>query len=103
MYHFCLRFTNPIGYFGRDEELLGQGLELYDKLQHLLMKHDAIASGSPLPPESSESISKSKTPAASTRVISSQFEDGEEEDDDFAQLARRLSPTLTPFHFKPNE
>ncbi|XP_008799838.2 TOM1-like protein 6 [Phoenix dactylifera] len=74
-----------------DEKLLGLGLELYDKLQSLLMKHDAIASGSPLPPESSESISKSKMPVASTPVRNSQFEDEEEEDDDFAQLARRNS------------
>ncbi|XP_073114541.1 TOM1-like protein 6 isoform X2 [Elaeis guineensis] len=73
-----------------DEEILGQGLELYDKLQSLLMKHDAIASGSPLPPESSESISKSKMPVASTPIVNSQFED-EDEDDDFAQLARRNS------------
>lgn len=94
--------SNPIVYFGRDEQLLGQGLELYDKLESLLMKHDAIASGSPLPPELTESISKSEVPVASTPVVNSQFE-GEEEDDDFAQLARRLKPTIAPFHFKPGE
>lgn len=33
----------------RDEELLCQVLSLNDDLQHVLAKHDAIASGSPLP------------------------------------------------------
>ncbi|WOK97929.1 TOM1-like protein 2 [Canna indica] len=40
----------------RDEELLGRGLELNDNLQSLLAKHDAIASGSPLPADVSEAI-----------------------------------------------
>ncbi|KAF5189964.1 hypothetical protein FRX31_020449, partial [Thalictrum thalictroides] len=34
-----------------DEELLFQGLSLNDSLQSVLVKHDAIASGSPLPTE----------------------------------------------------
>ncbi|KAJ0089083.1 hypothetical protein Patl1_31491 [Pistacia atlantica] len=38
-----------------DEELLGRGLELNDSLQTLLAKHDAIASGSPLPIQGSSS------------------------------------------------
>ncbi|KAJ0027535.1 hypothetical protein Pint_35003 [Pistacia integerrima] len=38
-----------------DEELLGRGLELNDSLQTLLAKHDAIASGSPLPIQGSGS------------------------------------------------
>jgi hypothetical protein len=35
----------------RDEELLKQGLDINDRLQGILVKHDAIASGSPLPVE----------------------------------------------------
>ncbi|XP_044508874.1 TOM1-like protein 6 [Mangifera indica] len=38
-----------------NEELLGRGLELNDSLQTLLAKHDAIASGTPLPIQGSGS------------------------------------------------
>ncbi|CAN1277084.1 TOM1-like protein 6 [Linum perenne] len=90
-----------------DEELLIQGLELNDSLQTLLAKHDAIASGSPMPSLASQlryeqrdgSSSNMKpnevndqTPEASTEPIApvSNFsiEDDEEEEDDFSQLAR---------------
>ncbi|KAL6002940.1 hypothetical protein ACLOJK_023162 [Asimina triloba] len=97
-----------------DEELLGQGLELNDNIQGLLAKHDAIASGSPLPAETTGSghgptaptaavadLPLSKTlssgpggnaVAASSAVVSERIEEEEEdEDDDFAQLARRRS------------
>ncbi|KAJ6803794.1 target of Myb protein 1-like [Iris pallida] len=83
-----------------DEDLLAQGLTLNDELQSLLAKHDAIASGSPLPAESSgfplpaetsETIPGPSTPVASTHAVTSEFDDEEEEDDDFAQLARRNS------------
>ncbi|KAJ8500404.1 hypothetical protein OPV22_010956 [Ensete ventricosum] len=96
----------------RDEELLGRGLELNDNLQSLLAKHDAIASGSPLPAEVSESITKhdaitssspppvgvsesitsSRTPVVPQPAAISWYGDEEEdEDDDFAQLAHRNS------------
>lgn len=96
-----------------DEELLGQGLELNDTLQSVLAKHDAIASGSPLPTQAtnfsplsaSESHPKpadvkesSQQPGASPSlqivpVGKSQIEEDGDEEDDFAQLARRHSRT----------
>ncbi|KAJ7961127.1 target of Myb protein 1-like [Quillaja saponaria] len=60
-----------------DEELLGGGLELNDSIQSLLAKHDAIASGSSFP----------------TEVPSATMEQSDEEEDEFAQLARRHSKT----------
>ncbi|XP_011095099.1 TOM1-like protein 2 isoform X1 [Sesamum indicum] len=96
-----------------DEEILCQGLELNDNLQSLLAKHDAIASGSPLPREvinvtpgasekddstlrtAEDSVPKDvDTPSAP--VLSAQrgeIDEEDEEEDDFAQLARRHSKT----------
>jgi len=59
----------------RDEELLGQGLSLNDDLQRVLAKHDAIASGSPLPKTTESRIS---------RVY-----DDHDEDEQGDQLSRR--------------
>ncbi|RZR71756.1 hypothetical protein BHM03_00007080, partial [Ensete ventricosum] len=76
----------------RDEKLLGEALELNDSLQSLLAKHEAIASGSPLLHEQPKSLPQAKEPiehpVASSRV---EDEDVDEDDDDFAQLARRNS------------
>ncbi|CAH1433453.1 unnamed protein product [Lactuca virosa] len=102
-----------------DEELLGQGIELNDNLQTVLAKHDAIASGSPIPAQVTSSIaspsntnntlepqiksieekenSKSTVsvvaPPPVVAVTPPSGNDGEEEEDedDFALLARRHS------------
>ncbi|PIN01620.1 Cytosolic sorting protein GGA2/TOM1 [Handroanthus impetiginosus] len=109
-----------------DEELLGKGLELNDSIQGVLAKHDAIASGSPLPPEvkniTSGSSDKhnsslksgevsvpnatsngSMTNATSNGTPSAPIvpahkgliDEEDEEEDDFAQLARRHSKNHT--------
>ncbi|CAJ2670925.1 unnamed protein product [Trifolium pratense] len=99
-----------------DEELLGRGLELNDSIQSLLARHDAIASGASFPSHgaSSSTISsegqssvnqnevKSPSPAESSTPKASPLaavyseprgESDEEEEDEFAQLARRHSKT----------
>ncbi|XP_059668114.1 TOM1-like protein 6 [Cornus florida] len=99
----------------RDEELLAQGLELNDSLQSVLAKHDAIASGSPMPTqgtninpqltqvrdsslkatEGRESSPINSNPSAPVVALTRGMleEEEEEEEDDFAQLARRHSKT----------
>ncbi|KAL9236176.1 hypothetical protein vseg_010877 [Gypsophila vaccaria] len=90
-----------------DEELLVQGLEMNDSLQSVLAKHDAIASGAPLPDlgmrsssQQSESVNSTTKPSevgdrssvSPVPVTKDQVEDQEEEDE-FALLARRHSKT----------
>lgn len=101
-------------FFCSDEELLGQGIELNDNLQTVLAKHDAIASGSPIPAQLTNSIAspsntnntlepqiksteekenlKSTVPVAAPPPVpppSGNDGDDEEDEDDFALLARR--------------
>ncbi|KAL3675145.1 hypothetical protein R1sor_025093 [Riccia sorocarpa] len=66
-----------------DEELLRQGLALNDDLQRILAKHDAIASGSPLPNDA----------APAGRRYDHEEEEAE---DDFSQLAHRSSARPRP-------
>ncbi|XP_059305277.1 TOM1-like protein 6 isoform X1 [Lycium ferocissimum] len=97
-----------------DEELLAQGLELNDNLQTVLAKHDAIASGSPLPNDNhsaremyhdppspkpaevkppSPTAADAKPSAPVLAATTGQIDEEEDEEDDFAQLARRHSKT----------
>ncbi|PAN20618.1 hypothetical protein PAHAL_3G336900 [Panicum hallii] len=90
----------------RDEELLGQALDLNDKLQILLEKHDAMVSGSPLPAEVTDVVSElsvgttpnlgqevAPTAAVAPKIVSTNVLNYEEEDEDdeFSLLARRNS------------
>ncbi|KAL4572757.1 hypothetical protein LXL04_019540 [Taraxacum kok-saghyz] len=102
-----------------DEELLGQGIDLNDNLQTVIAKHDAIASGSPIPVQltsspsppptithdpqtksteekqnSKSSVSVAAPPPVAAAVPPPPQNEGEEEEedeDDFALLARRHS------------
>ncbi|CAN6337311.1 unnamed protein product [Urochloa humidicola] len=90
-----MQFVSSTG----DEELLKQGLEINDGLQSVLAKHDAIASGLPLPvetPRREELHKEDPNPQPSTPPIlhdnKAQVED--DEDDEFAQIARRKNKSV---------
>ncbi|KAG0518507.1 hypothetical protein BDA96_09G181700 [Sorghum bicolor] len=88
-----MQFVSSTG----DEELLKQGLELNDRLQSVLTKHDAIASGSPLPVEtpSRELRREDPNPEPSTPIThDSKAQVEEDEDDEFAQIARRKNKSV---------
>jgi len=108
-------------FYHRDEELLGRGLELNDSIQSLLARHDAIASGtvfpiqgaspSTVPTEAQSSVDQSNinssspgessTPKASSSAIvlsETRSQSDEEEEDEFAQLARRSLRTDNIFN-----
>jgi len=109
-------------FFHRDEELLGRGLELNDSIQGLLARHDAIASGtvfpiqgaspSTVPTEAQPSVDQSNVNSSTPGVSSSTHkgsssaivlsetgsQSDEEEEDEFAQLARRSLRTDNIFN-----
>ncbi|XP_051205428.1 TOM1-like protein 6 [Lolium perenne] len=79
-----------------NEELLKQGLEINDRLQSVLAKHDAIASGAPLPvetPRRDEIPRGEPTPQPSAPPIAKPPVE-EDEDDEFAQLAKRKNKSV---------
>ncbi|AQK86671.1 Putative VHS/GAT domain containing family protein [Zea mays] len=83
-----MQFVSSTG----DEDLLKQGLELNDRLQSVLTRHDAIASGSPLPVETPirEPQREDPNPEPSTPIThDNKAQVEEDEDDEFAQIARR--------------
>uniref|UniRef100_A0A0A9GDY1 VHS domain-containing protein n=1 Tax=Arundo donax TaxID=35708 RepID=A0A0A9GDY1_ARUDO len=89
-----MQFVSSTG----DEELLKQGLEINDRLQSVLAKHDAIASDSPLPIETpirEDLHQEDPTPQPSAPATVHNKTPGEEdEDDEFAQIARRKSKSV---------
>ncbi|KAH0465869.1 hypothetical protein IEQ34_005972 [Dendrobium chrysotoxum] len=73
-----------------NEELLGEALALFENLQTAFARHDAIASGSPLPPEIAQAGSRPSILPPSVPAIQ-HFDDKEVEEDDSTSLAHRDS------------
>ncbi|KAG0467498.1 hypothetical protein HPP92_019078 [Vanilla planifolia] len=68
----------------------GEALTIYDNLRVALAKYEALASGTPLPPGSSDcqpTTSSASSPAPSDAY---QAQDKEENEDGFSDLAERL-------------
>jgi len=87
-----MRYVSSTG----DEELLKQGLEINDGLQSVLAKHDAIASGSPLPvetPSREELRTEDQNQQPSTPAIPHDNK-VQVEEDEFAQIARRKNKSV---------
>ncbi|KAL6610373.1 hypothetical protein ACP70R_040342 [Stipagrostis hirtigluma subsp. patula] len=89
-----MQFVSSTG----DEELLKQGLEINDRVQSVLAKHDAIASGTPLPIEtpSREDVHvEGPSPQPSVPATAqNKAPDEEDEDDEFAQIAKRKNKSV---------
>lgn len=73
-----------------NEELLGEALALFENLQTALTRHDAIASGSPLPPVTAHASSRPSILPPSVPAIQN-LDDKEVEEDDSTFLAHRDS------------
>ncbi|KAG0467488.1 hypothetical protein HPP92_019068 [Vanilla planifolia] len=74
-----------------NDDLLGEALTIYDNLRVALAKYEALASGTPLPPGSSDcqpTTSSASSPAPSDAY---QAQDKEENEDGFSDLAKRHS------------
>ncbi|XP_076937350.1 TOM1-like protein 6 [Bidens hawaiensis] len=88
-----------------DEELLGQGIELNDFLQTVLAKHDAIASGSPIPLQvaSSATASPSDNNNNNSRIKPPILTEEDEEKMKSSVAAPVSSPATPLSNNKPQE
>ncbi|KAI3781099.1 hypothetical protein L2E82_11100 [Cichorium intybus] len=76
-----------------DEELLGQGIELNDNLQTVLAKHDAIASGSPIPLQLTSSMSPPPITTLEPQIKSTEEKEKEKEN---SKASVAASPSAVP-------
>ncbi|XP_071722265.1 TOM1-like protein 6 [Rutidosis leptorrhynchoides] len=86
-----------------DEELLGQGIELNDNLQTVLAKHDAIASGSPIPVHVTSSIASPSSSTSTTTTQTSPMKPVEEKDENSRASVPSSSPIPPPLKTEPRE
>lgn len=87
----------------RNEQLLKQGLEINDRLQNVLTKYDAIASGTHLaveaPVRETVESPREDPPAKPSSSPIEQNDASNEEEDEFAQLAQRYVPWYCYLYF----